>query len=261
MISDEQVARIRRLFHAEHWKIGTIVAELGLHPDTVHRALETDRFRSQPRLRDRLINPYLEFLRETLQQYPRLRATRLFFRTKAERRRRAQPMVIGMSSSKIRRTAKPCSNKGARPWARPPSGRLAVLVPESQAFLQAAFEHGESTSRLTLQLLRLLDDWSLPPPPSACSTARPPSLLIAAQADPYSQLDQPASVQISTFLHARRHLQSLFETRRNRHHVHTLQHAVQTCELNLTSPQPARTVCQELAAWLWMSAALCSHAS
>jgi transposase len=78
MISDEQVARIRHLFHAEHWKIGTIASELLLHPDTVHRALETDRFRHQPRLRDRLTDPYLDFLRHTLQQYPRLRATRLF---------------------------------------------------------------------------------------------------------------------------------------------------------------------------------------
>ncbi len=25
MIPDEQVARIRHLFHAEHWKIGTII--------------------------------------------------------------------------------------------------------------------------------------------------------------------------------------------------------------------------------------------
>jgi hypothetical protein len=57
MICDEQVVRIRHLFHAEHWKIGTIVAELGLHPDTVRRALDTDRFRSQPRLRDRLTDP------------------------------------------------------------------------------------------------------------------------------------------------------------------------------------------------------------
>ncbi len=77
MISDEQVARIRHLFHAEHWKIGTIAAELHLHPDTVRTALDTDRFRSQPRLRDRLTDPYLDFLRQTLQQYPRLRATRL----------------------------------------------------------------------------------------------------------------------------------------------------------------------------------------
>src|ERR1035441_4580769 len=77
MISDEQVARIRHLFHAEHWKSRTIAAELHLHPDTVRTALDTDRFRSQPRRRDRLTDPYLDFLRQTLQQYPRLRATRL----------------------------------------------------------------------------------------------------------------------------------------------------------------------------------------
>src|ERR1700723_3340690 len=78
MIANEQVAKIRHLFHAEHWKIGTIAAELHLHPDTVRAALDTDRFRSHPRLRDRLTDPYLDFLRQTLQQYPRLRATRLF---------------------------------------------------------------------------------------------------------------------------------------------------------------------------------------
>src|SRR5438876_1532688 len=77
MIPDEQVARIRHLF-PEHWKIGTIAAELGFHPSTVRAALETERFRSRPRLRDRLTDPYLDFLRQTLQQYPRLRATRLF---------------------------------------------------------------------------------------------------------------------------------------------------------------------------------------
>jgi len=43
-----------------------------------------------------------------------------------------------------------------------PSGRLAALVPESQAFLQAAFERGESAARLTTQLLRLLDDYGAP---------------------------------------------------------------------------------------------------
>jgi transposase len=78
VISQEHVARIRHLFHAEHWKVGTIAAELGLHPETVRRALDTDRFRSHPRLRDRLTDPYLDLLRQTLQQYPRLRATRLF---------------------------------------------------------------------------------------------------------------------------------------------------------------------------------------
>lgn len=39
------------------------------------------------------------------------------------------------------------------------STRLAALVPQSHAFLQAAFERGESAARLTRQLLRLLDDY------------------------------------------------------------------------------------------------------
>jgi len=41
MIAPEQIAEIRRLFFAEHWKVGTIAAELGLHPDTVRDAVET----------------------------------------------------------------------------------------------------------------------------------------------------------------------------------------------------------------------------
>ena len=31
MITPEQRSRMRRLFFAEHWKIGTIAAELGVH--------------------------------------------------------------------------------------------------------------------------------------------------------------------------------------------------------------------------------------
>jgi len=45
MITDEQVAKIRHLFHAEQWKIGTIAPELHVRRDTVRVALETDRFR------------------------------------------------------------------------------------------------------------------------------------------------------------------------------------------------------------------------
>jgi len=78
MIAAELKAQIRHWFHAEHWKVGTIATQLGLHPDTVRRALETERFRRGPSDRTRLTDPYLDFLRQTLQQYPRLRATRLF---------------------------------------------------------------------------------------------------------------------------------------------------------------------------------------
>lgn len=77
MIDEEQISHIRRLFFAEHWKVGTIAAELGLHPETVRRALETDRFKNHSR-RPRASDPFLGFIEQTLQQYPRLRATRLF---------------------------------------------------------------------------------------------------------------------------------------------------------------------------------------
>ena len=79
MIDAELVARIRHLFHAEHWKIGTIATQLDLHHDTVRAALDTGRF-NRPK-RDgaqRKTDPYVEFIQETLKQYPRLRSTRIF---------------------------------------------------------------------------------------------------------------------------------------------------------------------------------------
>ncbi|MFZ5828886.1 MAG: IS21 family transposase [Planctomycetota bacterium] len=76
MISPETRALIRRYFYAEHWKIGTIASELGVHPDTVRNAIESERFQSAP-MRPSLADPYLGFVRQTLDEHPRLRATRL----------------------------------------------------------------------------------------------------------------------------------------------------------------------------------------
>ena len=78
MIGPELVARIRHLFYAEHWRIGTIASELGLHRDTVIRAVRSDPAPKPRPERRRLTDPYLPFLRETLERYPRLRATRLY---------------------------------------------------------------------------------------------------------------------------------------------------------------------------------------
>ena len=77
MISPETCAQIRRYFYAEHWKIGTIAREFGVHPDTVRRAIESERFHPQA-VRCCLTDPYLGFIRQTLDQYPRLRATRIY---------------------------------------------------------------------------------------------------------------------------------------------------------------------------------------
>ena len=78
MIPPAQVPEIRRLFFAEHWRVGTIATQLGLHPDTVRRALATERFARPAVVRPSQLDPYRPFLQATLQQYPRLRATRLF---------------------------------------------------------------------------------------------------------------------------------------------------------------------------------------
>lgn len=78
-ISTEIEAHIRRLYFAEHWKRGTIVAQLGIHSDVVARVLgRLGPKPGVPRPRANVLVPYLPFVDETLNRYPRLRATRLF---------------------------------------------------------------------------------------------------------------------------------------------------------------------------------------
>ncbi|MYF38222.1 MAG: transposase [Gammaproteobacteria bacterium] len=79
MITPAQRAEIRRLFYGEHWKVGTIAAQLGLHHDTVRAAVEreTSGFR-RGACRPSILDPYLPFIRDTLAQYPSLRATRVY---------------------------------------------------------------------------------------------------------------------------------------------------------------------------------------
>jgi transposase len=78
MISDETRAQIRRYFYAEHWKIGTIASELRIHPDAVRHAIESARFNGTKPLQSSIVDPYLAFIRVTLDQHPRLRATRIY---------------------------------------------------------------------------------------------------------------------------------------------------------------------------------------
>jgi transposase len=79
MIPPELHAQIRRLFYAEHWRLNTIAAQLGVHHDTVRRAIESERFiRPGAQIRPSALDPYKAFVTATLEQYPRLRATRLW---------------------------------------------------------------------------------------------------------------------------------------------------------------------------------------
>lgn len=71
-------AEIRRLFFAEHWKVGTIAGQLDVHHDVVRRVLGLLPPAEATEPRTLRLDPYRAFITAQLEQYPRLRATRLF---------------------------------------------------------------------------------------------------------------------------------------------------------------------------------------
>ena len=78
-ISREREAQILRLYHVEHWRVGTIAAQLGIHHDTVARVLAAAGLPPHgTTLRASMIDPFLPFIRETLEKFPRLTAARLY---------------------------------------------------------------------------------------------------------------------------------------------------------------------------------------
>ena len=84
-ITDELRAQILRWHFVEHWRVGTIARQLGVHHSTVERVLGeagVERERQRPR-RPSKLDPYMEFITETLQRFPTLTAARLFDMVKA----------------------------------------------------------------------------------------------------------------------------------------------------------------------------------
>ena len=78
-IPEEREAEVRRLYYAEHWKVGTIAGELGVHHDAVERVLglqEKHALARAPQVS--LLEPYKLLIREHLERHPHLRSTRLF---------------------------------------------------------------------------------------------------------------------------------------------------------------------------------------
>jgi transposase len=74
----ELEVEILRLSHAEKWPVGTIAVQLGVHHDVVERVLAQDTLPPSPTPRPRLIDPYVDFVRETWAKYPKLPASRLW---------------------------------------------------------------------------------------------------------------------------------------------------------------------------------------
>lgn len=77
-ISHETEAEIVRLFHAEGWPRGTIARQIGVHHSVVSRVLSKNGVLPVPtRGRRSKIEPYVSFIKQTLEKFPKLNATRL----------------------------------------------------------------------------------------------------------------------------------------------------------------------------------------
>jgi transposase len=78
-LTPELETQILRYYHAERWRIGTIATQLNVHRDSVARILAQAGLPALgPVRRPSAIDPYLPFILETLTQFPRLRASRLY---------------------------------------------------------------------------------------------------------------------------------------------------------------------------------------
>lgn len=79
-VSPTVEADIRRLYFAEHWKRGTIAAQLKIHPDAVDRVI--GQIAPAPVVRPPRIHvdvePFVGFIDETLLRYPSLVGSRLY---------------------------------------------------------------------------------------------------------------------------------------------------------------------------------------
>jgi len=78
-ISKELEAKILRYHFVECWGPHTIATQLGIHHSAVARVLsQAGMPKAERTQRVSIIDPYLPFITETLAQYPKLTATRLY---------------------------------------------------------------------------------------------------------------------------------------------------------------------------------------
>ena len=77
MIPDELEQRILRLHFVEKWKVGTIARQCGVHHSTVLRVLSDKGLRPERAKRPSIVDPFLPFMQDTLNEYPNLPASRL----------------------------------------------------------------------------------------------------------------------------------------------------------------------------------------
>jgi transposase len=78
-INKDTEAKILRYHFVEHWRVGTISTQLGIHHSVVDRVLSQAGLPKVERAaRASIIDPYLPFIVETLREFPTLTAARLY---------------------------------------------------------------------------------------------------------------------------------------------------------------------------------------
>lgn len=122
----EVVANIRRLHFAEQWTVGTIAAQLGVHHEAVERALVAGGDTvAACRVPTSILDAYKPLIRETLERYPRLTATRVFHMVKSR----------GYAGGYV--TVKRCTTTSS-PWCWSATVLLSALVEGSEAEIDPA---------------------------------------------------------------------------------------------------------------------------
>lgn len=101
MVTPEMTVEILRLFHVEKWKVDTIVKQLGIHHDAVERVIETNGVPAPRSSRPSIVDPFVPFIREVLEKYPTLTASRLLQMVK-ERGYRGKPSRFREVVAKLR---------------------------------------------------------------------------------------------------------------------------------------------------------------
>jgi transposase len=159
-LSPELEAKVLRYYHVEKWRIGTIARQLCVHHGTVRRVLRRAGVPppSGP-ARPSKADPYLPFIRETLERFPTLTASRIYAMVR-ERGYRGSPdhfrHIIAMqrpqrpAEAYLRLTTLP-GEIGQVDWAhfghvhigrarRPLMAFVLVLAWSRQIFLQFFFD-------------------------------------------------------------------------------------------------------------------------
>lgn len=79
MISKDLEANILRLHFVEKWRVGTIASQLYIHHEAVERVLnEAGVPAAEQQPRPSIADPYIPFITDTLRDYPKICASRIF---------------------------------------------------------------------------------------------------------------------------------------------------------------------------------------